>query len=92
MLTMCHGNCSVCKVKRTVSVNNAVKSVARSSEPPKPVVATIETVVSESKDEPVASPVEETGLALYEPIEQVETYKIAKTRKGLVGKIIGGLA
>lgn len=92
MLTMCHGNCDVCRVKRVVSVNNAVKSVARNAEPPKPVVATIETVVSKATDEPVASPVEETGLALYEPIEQVETYKIAKTRQGFVGKIIGGLA
>lgn len=55
-----------------------------------PVVT--ETPVTEAEPLIKEEPAVQTGLALYEPSEQVETYKIAKTRKGFLGKLVGGIA
>lgn len=106
LVSMCHGNCSACKIKRTVAVNKAVRQTVelRMANAVEEVSAeTPVEVAPQTIEEPIVTEeaaiqkeiVEEnaqTGLALYEPSEQVETYKIAKTRKGFIGKLVGGLA
>lgn len=100
-VNMCHGNCATCNIKRAVSVNKVAKQVAEQY-----AVLTRAETMALLKDEPVVTetpgteaeplvkeePAVETGLALYVPSEQVETYKIAKTRKGFLGKLVGGIA
>lgn len=99
-VSMCHGNCTTCNIKRAVSVNKVAKQVAEQY-----AVLTRAETMALLKDEPVVTetpvteaeplvkeePAVETGLALYVPSEQVETYKIAKTRKGFLGKLVGGI-
>lgn len=106
-VSMCHGNCATCNIKKAVSVNKVARQVMEQrmvttsivEEPPvkeepvptdEPVVA--ETPVTEAEPLAKEEPAVETGLALYVPSEQVETYKIAKTRKGFLGKLVGGIA
>lgn len=106
LVSMCHGNCSACKIKRTVDVNKAVRQTVELRMVNAVEEVSVETsveVAPQTTEEPIVAEetaipkeiVEEnvqTGLALYEPSEQVETYKIAKTRKGFIGKLVGGLA
>ena len=68
-----------------VSVETSVEVAPQTTE--EPIVAEETAIPKEIVEENV-----QTGLALYEPSEQVETYKIAKTRKGFIRKLVGGLA
>lgn len=106
-VSVCHGNCAACNIKKAVSVNKVARQVVEQR-----MVTTVMTEDPPVKEEPVSidepvvtatpvteadplikeEPAVETGLALYEPSEQVETYKIAKTRKGFLGKLVGGIA
>ena len=107
-VTMCHGNCSACKVRRTVAVNKASRQVAdlRMASPAPvgdvPVEVSSQETMQTTEGLVVADEIAtqqeaseesvQTGIVLYEPSGQVETYKIAKTRKGLIGKLMGGSA
>lgn len=106
-VNMCHGNCATCNIKRAVSVNKVAKQVAEQyavltraetmallKDEVAPVEESIVSAnpVVETEDSVKEAEFSTTGLALYEPSEQVETYKIAKTRKGFIGKLVGGLA
>jgi hypothetical protein len=89
---------SVNKVAKQVAEQYAVLTRAETMALLKDEVAPVEeSIVSANpvtEAEPLIKeePTLQTGLALYEPSEQVETYKIAKTRKGFLGKLVGGIA
>lgn len=95
LVAMCRGNCSMCKVKRSVKI-------IQSSVQEEPVVVEeVREVVEESptlsRQEDVEN-VSELSVVPFSSVEVstipenpiVDSYAVKKTRKGLVGKLIGG--
>lgn len=92
-VAMCRGNCSTCKVKRTLKVvqSPVVNEPSIVEEEPivEPVMARASVSVEEPEEMTALSvvPFSETSIT-ENPV--IDSYAVKKTRKGLVGKLLGG--
>lgn len=74
-LTFCRGDCSRCRVRRRVSRIPSSEALSREAS----------SLAGDEVKEDVA--LASTEIALVDP---VETYRVKRTRKGTVGKLLGG--
>ncbi len=74
-LTFCRGDCSRCRVRRKVSRVPSAKALSREAP----------SLTGDEVEEDVA--LASTEIALVGP---EETYRVQRTRKGMVGKLLGG--
>lgn len=85
-ISICHGNCETCSVKRTVvdiRENNMTRSVVMTED-----VQTVPMMVQEEIVQEVAQV--ETLPAVVEISETPVVYTVKKKKNSLVGKLIGG--
>lgn len=98
-VTMCTGNCSTCSVERYVSqAPQAAASPADNAPVAARFMDAAENTLEQNSDAGIElrnaddmepAPLDVAGLPEIAPSPVVDAYSVRKTRKGLVGKLIG---